>query len=383
MNLYEGRKSKEEQVPEGEQKLETTTRGIQAALKRSKKADERREDKKLKAKLRKRELKQRAASEQRKREYFEWQKAQAAKREQGKAPKKEVISSKDTDASATTKTLQNIGRGLSSPEFKDFAKKAFKKGVVRPLSRTETGQRVKTFIKNREQKVKANQEAAAKKDERVQSVWDKGRGSTLKAIIRGRKKRVKQSSTPSTTPTPTPTSSPTSTPSPAPTPTSTSSPKKRFQGFKGGSKFSGFKGGPKGPSMKNESYFGTDDFENYLNESYSCWKEEFLMELGELRKKVKDKKVIDVMSGKNTITIGPTVSEEMNGASIFAKATPPMKKRTTPMSDIVLAKQPGKGTAERVRNKMAKLFLGNLQDYNPNYDYSLTPDSKSQEPNGD
>jgi hypothetical protein len=76
------------------------------------------------------------------------------------------------------------------------------------------------------------------------------------------------------------------------------------------------------------------------------------------------------MSGKNTITIGPTVSEEMNGASIFAKATPPMKKRTTPMSDIVLAKQPGKQTPEKVRELMTKLFLGNRRNHYSNYDLS-------------
>ena len=130
-------------------------------------------------------------------------------------------------------------------------------------------------------------------------------------------------------------------------------------------------------SKLGEGYFGTDYFNNYLIENYSCWKEEFLMELGEMRKKVKEKKEIDVMRGKNKVTLSPTVSEdyrtfeeEMNGASIFAKATPPLKKRTTPISDIVLSKQPGKGTAEKVRDKMSRLFMGDIINYYPNYDLS-------------
>lgn len=117
---------------------------------------------------------------------------------------------------------------------------------------------------------------------------------------------------------------------------------------------------------------------------YSCWREEFLFELGTIRKKTKDKKnnedePVDVMSGVNNITISPSVSErfnyselseDMNGASIFAKATPPLKRRTTPMSDIHLSKQPGKGSAERVEKLMRKLFLGDRGNFYANYDLS-------------
>ena len=150
---------------------------------------------------------------------------------------------------------------------------------------------------------------------------------------------------------------------------------------------------------------------------YSCWREEFLYELGELRQKTKNKitdkdPIIDVMppNKENKITIGPNVSEsaetpqdqfdrrvaaakllkgqakikmlkyaaskhpkvneELNTAAYMAKATPAITGRTKVMSDIHLSKQPGKGTAEMVRDKMRKLFLGNLKNYNPNYDFN-------------
>jgi len=48
-------------------------------------------------------------------------------------------------------------------------------------------------------------------------------------------------------------------------------------------------------------------------EQFCCWREEFIVELGDLRKKSKDKagedKIIDVMKGKNKITISPKIQE--------------------------------------------------------------------------
>lgn len=116
-------------------------------------------------------------------------------------------------------------------------------------------------------------------------------------------------------------------------------------------------------------------------EQYSCWREEFLYEIGTLRKKVKDKedKIIDVMRGKNAIKLNPSVTEvydhnelneSPNTASIFAKATPLLKLRTTPLSDIVLSKQPGKKRAEDIRDEMRKAFMGDLSDYRNNFDLS-------------
>lgn len=51
-----------------------------------------------------------------------------------------------------------------------------------------------------------------------------------------------------------------------------------------------------------------------VSEEFSCWREEFLYELKELREKKKKKDtgdyIVDVMKGKNKITIGPIVKEE-------------------------------------------------------------------------
>ena len=57
-----------------------------------------------------------------------------------------------------------------------------------------------------------------------------------------------------------------------------------------------------------------------VGEEFSCWREEFLYELGELRKNKKNKKmkngdeekIIDVMSGKNKIVIGPKIDEQLD-----------------------------------------------------------------------
>ena len=141
-----------------------------------------------------------------------------------------------------------------------------------------------------------------------------------------------------------------------------------------------------------------------VNEEYSCWREEFLYELGELRQKTKNKldkdPVIDIMPpGKeNKITIGPNVTEstktpqdlfdrrviaakllkeqakikmlkyaasqypkmneEMNSASHMAKATPRITGHDKSSSDKNKLKQPGKYSAEFVRDEMRKMFAG-------------------------
>lgn len=52
------------------------------------------------------------------------------------------------------------------------------------------------------------------------------------------------------------------------------------------------------------------------NEEYSCWREEFLCELGDIRrgKKEKDKndRTVNVMTGTNKITLFPTITEEVD-----------------------------------------------------------------------
>jgi len=55
------------------------------------------------------------------------------------------------------------------------------------------------------------------------------------------------------------------------------------------------------------------DAKKFDEETFSCWREEFLYELGEMRRNKKEKdakeRIIDVMKGQNKITIGPNESE--------------------------------------------------------------------------
>lgn len=50
-----------------------------------------------------------------------------------------------------------------------------------------------------------------------------------------------------------------------------------------------------------------------VTEEFSCWREEFLYELGEMRRKNKKKDdedyIVDVMKGKNKITVGPKIKD--------------------------------------------------------------------------
>ena len=59
------------------------------------------------------------------------------------------------------------------------------------------------------------------------------------------------------------------------------------------------------------------------NEQYSCWREEFLCELGDIRrgKKEKDKndKTVNVMTGTNKITLFPTITEEVDNEGGMAR----------------------------------------------------------------
>jgi hypothetical protein len=121
---------------------------------------------------------------------------------------------------------------------------------------------------------------------------------------------------------------------------------------------------------------------------YSCWREEFLYELGELRQKAKKRNdedpVIDIMTGENKITLNPNITEatkilkeqakikilkyaasqypkmneEMNSASHMAKATPRITGHDKSSSDKNKLKQPGKYSAEFVRDEMRKMFAG-------------------------
>lgn len=269
--------------------------------------------------------------------YYELHRSQASNREAGSGA---IRAGSDTSASATLKMIQPISKlpGWGAKQLRNLALRNKKYAAMERL-------------------------AAA-------------RGKNPKAYGGGRSRNVPAtSSNTQPTPPPEPTTPSSSTPQSVqrgPTPPKPPGIIARRQQKPLGPKFGGFRG----MSGKNNT---TEQYE------YSCWREEFIVELRDLRakkrKKNEDEK-IDKMRGKNNITLHPTVSAESsnygkliettNGASIFAKATPPVEKRTTPLSDIVLSKQPGRGTAEKVEKTMRKLFLGDRSDFYPNYDLSLT-----------
>lgn len=119
---------------------------------------------------------------------------------------------------------------------------------------------------------------------------------------------------------------------------------------------------PPPPNLKNKL---KPTSEGYI---YSCWREEFLSELGTLRRKVKERKneddIIDVMKGKNKIIIHPKVSErfeyeniqELNSVSSMSRATPPISG--VKFSSSRMNRQPGKYSADDVKSEIEKMYLG-------------------------
>jgi hypothetical protein len=66
---------------------------------------------------------------------------------------------------------------------------------------------------------------------------------------------------------------------------------------------------------KKQYDFKQSEYDKPTNEEYSCWREEFLCELGDIRRKKKPDKndrTVNVMTGTNKITLFPTVSEEVD-----------------------------------------------------------------------
>lgn len=125
---------------------------------------------------------------------------------------------------------------------------------------------------------------------------------------------------------------------------------------------------------------------------YSCWREEFLYELGDMRQQSKNKKnlgkdpVVDVMKGKNKIILNPTVSEatetpqdkfdrlvaaasKLTGSAKIkmlkyaASKHPKMNEEV--MCDERASREPGKGTAEMVRDRMSRMFTNTPDSYSP------------------
>ena len=73
---------------------------------------------------------------------------------------------------------------------------------------------------------------------------------------------------------------------------------------------------------KKQYDFKQSEYDKPTNEEYSCWREEFLCELGDIRRKMKkdkDDKIVNVMTGTNKITLFPTIIEEVDNEGGMAR----------------------------------------------------------------
>ena len=73
---------------------------------------------------------------------------------------------------------------------------------------------------------------------------------------------------------------------------------------------------------KKQYDFKQSEYDKPTNEEYSCWREEFLCELGDIRrnkKKDKNDKIVNVMTGTNKITLFPTIIEEVDNEGGMAR----------------------------------------------------------------
>lgn len=374
---------------------------IKRELEASRKRDEKEKEKKERKKESKKYRKEIRAGRKYKERRLAWQMSRSRQKDreraeierkrleaQKKGPKTEVISSKDTDPTATRKGISNllsVGGALARLGTRALTHRIRQKQEEQPPSEEGGNKKGKKKFKKMKKKV----EAAMRQSQRLlppasSSEFEKtdktkitppGSGRPVPQMSRpftvSQRVRMSRRVLPSSINRP---SSGGMAPIPKPEPTQpvNTEPRPETAGQKArrNLKFRRKLIRQRGTPM----------------EEFSCWREEFLFELGTLRKNIKNKKTIDIMKrGKNKVVISPSVTEDFNHyeqikettntASIFAKATPPLKKRTTPMSDVYLSGQPGRGTAETVQQKMRKLFLGDRSDFTTNYDLSRN-DSK-------
>lgn len=354
-------------------------REYEASKKKDNKEKKREEERQKKSEYHQELKKLRQYKEKRLKWQIEQSKEKAARATQREAERNrpEVITTKDTDPEATTKIVKNIAR-VASPFVKKGVDKLYDKITKK---KTKPKEELKRLPLGKDKKVLALPGSSTKDQKRLKPAKPLPQMSgseKLKAIKAGTYLgRGKVAENPQ--------------PSSPPESNAKKSAKRVFlkRNASSGS-LSQSQSSNIGVGRVSQHFFNVKrkaamkkgkSTPKTQQEQYSCWREEFLYEIGTLRKKVKDKedKIIDVMRGKNAIKLNPSVTEvydhnelneSPNTASIFAKATPLLKLRTTPLSDIVLSKQPGKKRAEDIRDEMRKAFMGDLSDYRNNFDLS-------------
>lgn len=389
----------------GEGRQDLSPSGIRRSLDAKRTAEKKLKEKKKKRKASKRYRDYQERVQAYKEDRQKWLEKQAAenkkRREESAAGAKstrggEVISSKDTDATATAKGISNVagvagalfkvgGRALASRmREKDAARQAGQKKAGERAAETTAAMNQKFLPPGRSgpektDKTRLQQPGTSRLPEPTPRPFTTGqRVRTSKRILPPGINRASESPI-SKRP-----SSGLTNPN-APKVDTTPRPESLGQKARRNTK------------LRNKLI--TARMEDY---EYSCWREEFLYELGELRQKTKNKldkdPVIDIMKGKNKITIGPNVTEstktpqdlfdrrviatkllkeqakikmlkyaasqypkmneEMNSASHMAKATPRITGHDKSSSDKNKLKQPGKYSAEFVRDEMRKMFAG-------------------------
>ena len=206
--------------------------------------------------------------------------------------KTQPITSKDTDPTASAKIVGNVA--------------SLAGGVAKAGATAFMQHREKMKSREKKQRIKAGTEKAQQKASEIKTSMAQPRlpaGRTIGQQARANKS-IKQREISSRMPKkqydfkqskfdksrPTPPPAPTK---PTPTPTSPSSPGRRIR--------------RQGRLISRNRVISSP-----TNEEYSCWREEFLCELGDIRRKKKkdeNDRIVNVMTGKNKITLFPTIVE--------------------------------------------------------------------------
>jgi hypothetical protein len=120
---------------------------------------------------------------------------------------------------------------------------------------------------------------------------------------------------------------------------------------------------------KKQYDFKQSEYDKPTNEEYSCWREEFLCELGDIRRKKKDKndKIVNVMpeSETNKITLFPTITEShdddmemfrQHSKKSSPKSSTPTPGRVSPSQLLAKMRELGMKTAPKKKSKKKRVI---------------------------
>jgi hypothetical protein len=296
-------------------------------------------------------------------QWLENQAAENKKRRDATKPSSdrgEVISSKDTDATATAKGISNaasvVGK-LASLGGKALADRMRKKAEVRKAGEEKAGEKAKEINTAMKQKFLPPGRSGPEKIDKTrlqQPGSSRPSVPTPKPFTTGQRVRTSRRILPLGT---TKTSESPISKIPSSKSSNTNSPKVNIA--------------PKPESLGQRARRNANlksklikaRMEQY---EYSCWREEFFYELAELRQKaknkLKDEPIIDIMKGENKITIGPEVSESYDeGDETFrqhsrerftaSSGDDARKKRTSAVLKAMAAMNPPKGKKKKKKKE--------------------------------